>query len=196
MLVAIVGAGKIGTTLGELWSRAGHEVVYTLSRDPAALADRAAAAGGSAAEPSDAARGAGAVLLATPGTLVPAALAAVGPLDGVPLIDATNYGPGAGAIAELVPDAHVVKAVNTVFQAVFPKAAANPGSASMLICGDDAGAKQTVAALVRDLGLEPWDAGGLDQAPRLESFAELVISMAYQHGHGAFAYRLIPVDDL
>jgi 8-hydroxy-5-deazaflavin:NADPH oxidoreductase len=196
MRVAIVGAGKIGTTLGELWSRAGHEVVYTFSRDQVTLAERAAAAGGTAAEPADAVRDAGAVLLATPGTLVSQAVAALGPLDGATLIDATNYGPGASGIAELAPGAHVVKAVNTVFQSVFPKAAAHPGRVSMLICGDNDGAKDTVATLIRDLGFEPWDAGGLDQAPRLESFAELVISMAYQHGHGAFAYRLIPVDDL
>src|SRR4051794_35695470 len=98
MRVAIVGAGKIGTTLGQLWSEHGHEVVYTFSRDPAALAARAAAAGGTAAEPPDAVRGAGAVLLATPGTLVAEAAAQLGALDRVPLIDATNYGPGAGGI--------------------------------------------------------------------------------------------------
>jgi 8-hydroxy-5-deazaflavin:NADPH oxidoreductase len=194
--IAIVGAGKIGTTLGQIWAERGHEVVYTFSRDPAVLAERAAAAGGTAAEPADAVRGAGAVLLSAPGSLVPDAVEALGPLDGVPLIDATNYGPGAAGIAELVPGAHVVKAVNTVFQSVFPKAAADPGGASMLFCGDDEAAKETVAGLISDLGLEPWDAGGLDQAGRLESFAELVISMAYQHGFGPFAYRLIPVDDL
>ena len=37
MRIAIVGAGKIGTTLGEIWSRAGHDVVSTFARDQAAL---------------------------------------------------------------------------------------------------------------------------------------------------------------
>jgi len=194
--IAIVGAGKIGTTLGEIWSRAGHEVVYAFARDRTALEERAAAAGGTAADPVEAVQGAGAILLSVPGGTVPDALAALGPLDSVPLVDATNYGPGAAGVAQLAPGAHVVKAVNTVFQAVFAKAAASPGQVSMLICGDDAGAKEVVAGLVRDLGLEPWDAGGLDQAPRLESFAELVISMAYEHGYGPFAYRLVPVDEL
>src|SRR4051812_2912321 len=99
MRIAVVGAGKIGTTLGEIWSHAGHDVVYTFARDLAALEERAAAAGGTAADPADAVQGAGAILLSVPGTTVPDALAALGPLDGTLLIDATNYGPGAAGVA-------------------------------------------------------------------------------------------------
>jgi 8-hydroxy-5-deazaflavin:NADPH oxidoreductase len=79
---------------------------------------------------------------------------------------------------------------------MFPQAAANPGRASMLIAGDDAGAKETVSALARDLGFEPVDAGGLEAARGVEAFADLNIAIAYRMGRGPFAYRLAEAKDL
>jgi 8-hydroxy-5-deazaflavin:NADPH oxidoreductase len=56
-------------------------------------------------------------------------------------------------------------------------------------CGDDAAAKETVAQLIRDVNLDPVDAGGLDQAARLEAFGLLVVNIAYGVGRGPFVYR-------
>jgi hypothetical protein len=65
-------------------------------------------------------------------------------------------------------------------------------SASMFVCGDDAGAKRTVAALAEALGFEPVDAGPLTQARLLEPVAMLWISMALAHGHGpGIAFKLL-----
>lgn len=202
MKIAVAGAGKIGSTLGRIWREQGHDVVLTFSRDDAALARTAAEIGGRSAPPAEAARDTEVLLLAVPAAVAAQALQALGPLDGRVLIDATNGlgapgGPsGAQQVAALAPGARVVKAVNTVFQAMYPEAAAHPGRAAMLICGDDAAAKQTAATLMADLGFEPIDAGGLEVAADVEAFARLVIGIAYRQGRGPFAYRFAAVDQL
>ena len=194
MRIAIAGAGRIGATLGKIWAGRGHEVVFTLSRDPTKLAQVAREAGGEAAEPPEAVRSAEVVLLAVPGGAVADALGALGSLGGKVVIDATNYGgdgesSGAENVAARSPGARVVKAINTVFAPIFPEAAAHPGRATMLIAGDDGDAKEIVASLVRDLGFEPLDAGDLSAAGDLEAFARLAIALAYRRGYGPFAYR-------
>lgn len=37
MNIAIIGPGKLGSALDKLWTRKGHEVFVTLSRDPSKL---------------------------------------------------------------------------------------------------------------------------------------------------------------
>src|SRR5262245_4778904 len=91
MKVAIIGAGKVGTTLGRGLARAGHQVVYGV-RDPAhpkAVAPPEAATVRAAVEGSEV------VILATPWDGAQAALEDAGDFGGRPLLDATNpIGPG------------------------------------------------------------------------------------------------------
>jgi len=47
----------------------------------------------------------------------------------------------------------------------------------MMFCGNDATAKQTVAGLIAQLGWEPLDVGGLEQALHLEHMTLLWIRM-------------------
>ena len=47
----------------------------------------------------------------------------------------------------------------------------------MMFCGPDAGAKKTVAALIDQLGWEPLDVGGLEQALHLEHMTLLWVRM-------------------
>ncbi len=201
MRIAVLGAGRVGGTLGGLWTKRGHDVALAFARDAAKLERTAAEAGCSAAEPADAVASAEVVLLAVPSAVMDDAVAAAGPLDGKILIDATNYGgadgiSGAERMAEMVPGARVVKAINTVFEPMYALAAEAPGRANMLICGDDDEAKEIVASLVRDLGFEPVDAGPLTAARGLEAFAALVIDLAYRRGRGPFGYRFAPPADL
>jgi predicted dinucleotide-binding enzyme len=195
MRIVVAGVGRIGGTLARIWAGRGHDVVLTLSRREEEVRRLAEEIGATSAAPSEAVAGADAVLLAVPAGAVDEAVAALGSLDGRVLIDAVNdvgrSEPGSVAqdIAAKAPGARVVKAVNTVFAPMYPEAAASPGRAHMVICGDDAEAKETVAALVRDLGFEPVDAGGLDAAPEVEAFARLVIRLAYRQGLGPFAHR-------
>ena len=61
----------------------------------------------------------------------------------------------------------------------------------MLICGDDAAAKDVVRGLATELGSEVVDAGALSNARLLESLAELWVSLAFG-GHGReIAFRLL-----
>ena len=177
MKIGSIGAGNVGSALSKRWAQAGHDV-RTGGRDSVAEI----AAHGDV------------VLLAVPADAVDAALEAAGPLDGKVLIDATNDLAGewpslAAHVAELAPGAKVVKAFNASFAALFENAAQEDPPANLVYCGDDEGAKETVAGLIRDIGLEPVDVGGLDQAANVEAFARMNVNLAFGQGRGMFVYR-------
>ena len=173
MKIGVLGGGRVGGALAERWREAGHAVTVS-TRDT--LAQTVA--------------GADAVLLAVPAASAQAVLEAAGPLGDAVLIDATNNlsdGLDGTAIAALVPGTPVVKAFNTVFHVFFESPATPP--ASLVYCGDDDAAKGLVARLIRDAGFEPVDAGGAEITPLVESFARLVIGIAFREGRGPFVYR-------
>jgi 8-hydroxy-5-deazaflavin:NADPH oxidoreductase len=174
MRIGVLGAGRVGGALAETWRAAGHDVrVSTRETVRETAADREV------------------LLLAVPAGAAPDVLAAAGDLEGRVLVDATNNlsgGPAGLAIAALVPGARVVKAFNTVFATYFHDTPpARP--ATLMLCGDDAGAKETAARLARDAGFDPIDAGGAEKTPLVEAFAQLVIGLAYEQGRGTFVYR-------
>jgi hypothetical protein len=174
MRLAILGGGRVGGALAATWAEAGHEVAVS-TRETVA---ETAAAGD-------------VVVLAVPAAAAPDVLAAAGPLAGTILVDATNNlggGPDGAAIAALVPEARVVKAFNTVF-ATFLHDTPPERPASLVLSGDDAGAKEVVSGLARDAGFEPVDAGGADRTADVEALARLVIGIAYRQGRGPFVYR-------
>jgi 8-hydroxy-5-deazaflavin:NADPH oxidoreductase len=54
---------------------------------------------------------------------------------------------------------------------------------AMMYCGRDAAAKKTVAELIEQLGWEPLDVGGLEQALHLEHRTLLWVRMVRVNGH-------------
>ena len=86
MNVGVIGAGRVGSTLGKGFSKAGHDVRYGLrdpSKNPDALSIR------------DAVQWADIVVLAVPFGAAQGAVEAGGDFAGKPLLDATNpIGPG------------------------------------------------------------------------------------------------------
>jgi len=61
---------------------------------------------------------------------------------------------------------------------------------SLVYCGDDSGSKEIAAALIRDVGFDPGDAGPLRIARYTEPFALLVGRFAYEGKEGPeLAYR-------
>ena len=59
-----------------------------------------------------------------------------------------------------------------------------------MYCGDDAGAKEVAAGLIRDVGFDPVDAGPLRIARYMEPFTLLVARLAYEGDSGPeLAYR-------
>ncbi len=197
MRVAVVGAGRVGGGLAATWVRAGHDVTLSGSRDPSALERKAADIGTRSVAVPEAAAGADAVVLAVPASIAKQSVCDAGDLSGKVLIDCTNdvgavpgSPPLAVQLAEVAAGAHVVKAFNTVFAALYDDIAAAPGRPDLLFCGDDDAAKELAATLISDAGYEPIDAGGLDAAGELEDFARVVIRLCYGRGLGPFVYRL------
>jgi 8-hydroxy-5-deazaflavin:NADPH oxidoreductase len=177
MKIGSIGDGNVGGALAKLWREAGHDV----------------RAGGRDSVAEVAAHGE-VVLLAIPASAVEAALKAAGSLDGKVLIDATNDISGerlsqAGHVAGLAPGARVVKAFNATFASVFEQADQLDTPANLVFCGDDEGAKEVAAGLIRDIGMDPVDVVGLDQAPNVEAFARMSVNLAYGQGRGPVVYR-------
>lgn len=176
MRIGVIGGGRVGGGLARIWERAGHDVRVATRADVAETA-----AFGEV------------VVLAVPAGEVRDALGAAGRLEGRVLLDATNdlsgRGSGTEGVAELAPAARVVKGFNTVFAALYDDVLAAERPPSLVLCGDDAAAKEAVSTLARDAGYEPVDVGGLSEAGLLDALARLVTGLAYRQGRGPFVYR-------
>ncbi len=193
----------MGGTLGTLFARAGHEVVFSHARHPDKLTRLARQAGRHACE---ATRGADALLLAVHWSRVPDVLRQAGPLAGHVLIicslpmNAANTdlvvahrSSGAEALARNVRRTRVVSAFGTVPSEVLPsvfehrKRSDRP---SLVFCGDHPAANRLAARLIRDVGFDSIEAGPLRLARYLEPFTLLVAQLAYERPGGPrLAYR-------
>jgi predicted dinucleotide-binding enzyme len=87
-------------------------------------------------------------------------------------------------IAKAVPQAHVVKAFNTLFAQVLADGPrfANDQRGSVFVASDSERAKQSAIALARSLGWDTVDAGALVNARYLEPLAGLNIYLGYGAG--------------
>jgi 8-hydroxy-5-deazaflavin:NADPH oxidoreductase len=204
MKIGIIGAGNVGRALGTRLAAAGHAITYG-ARNPADPKYEALAETARVVTPAEAAAGAEAIILATPWAQARPALEAAGDLSHTIVVDATN--PllpnlagldwrdglsGAEQLAASAPGARVFKAFNTTGFNIMADPTVGGRPAVMPVAGDDAEGKQKVLALARDVGFEPVDAGGLDQAGLLENLALLWIRLAYKQGLGRdFAFGLL-----
>ena len=207
MRVGILGSGLMGSKLGTLFARAGHQVIFSYSRSPRKLERLARAAGPNAraGTPRDAA-GADALLLAVHWSRLNDVVKQAGDLSGkvivtcsLPMnVDNTDLvlahtSSGAEALAKKIRKARVVAAFGTVpsevLFAVFAQRRRRVRP-SLLYYGDDRKAKRVAAHLIRDVGFDPLDAGPLRIARYAEPFGLLVAQLAYETKMGAeLAYR-------
>ena len=170
MEVGIIGAGRLGQAMARTALRAGRRIVMANSRGPESLASSVAALGeGASAGTVGEAAAADIVVIAVPWPRVGAAVEGLG-WDGRIVIDATNdFDPSdldgstsSRVLADLVPDARVVKAANTIGAAVLGSDPHEGGGRRvMFLSGDDADAKSEVTALFGDAGFVAIDLGGL-----------------------------------
>jgi 8-hydroxy-5-deazaflavin:NADPH oxidoreductase len=95
--------------------------------------------------------------------------------------DGLATAPGTSAAAEVAgvaaSGARVVKAFNTTFSGTLVEGQVAGQPLDVLIAGDDEGAKETVAQLVRDGGLRAIDVGPLERAQQLEGLGFLGITL-------------------
>ena len=84
----------------------------------------------------------------------------------------------AAEIAVALPDSRVVKAFNTTFAATLASGTVGPLTTTVLIAGDDADAKSTLASIVTSAGLNAIDVGSLKRARELEALGFLQLTLA------------------
>jgi 8-hydroxy-5-deazaflavin:NADPH oxidoreductase len=194
MNLTFVGIGNVGLALAPRFSVLGHtiivaardarsESVHKAKQELPSLRDQA---------PADAVRAADIVFLATPFAAAENALAGAGSaLDGKIIVDCTNpVGPGlthglesrSSGTTQLqakFPGAHFVKAF-TIYG--YENFASDPRivfgqSPTMMIAGNDAAAKTSVASLVDEAGWAALDVGNADAALHLEHMTLLWIKL-------------------
>ena len=208
MRVGILGSGLMGSKLGTIFARAGHEVVFSYARSTDKLKKLARDAKGKArpGTPREATQEADAVLLAVHWSRIDDVLKQAGDLSGKVIVTCSlpmdtdntkliiaNTSSGAEELAKMVPKARVVCAFNTVPSEVLfgvygaKRKAPRP---SLVYCGDDESGKRVAAELIRDVGFDPVDAGPLRIARYTEPFALLIAQLAYEgEGGPELAYR-------
>jgi 8-hydroxy-5-deazaflavin:NADPH oxidoreductase len=183
MRIAIVGAGRIGGNAARSWSRAGHDVVISFSRDPDQLAARAAELGDhvSAATPIHAVADADVVMLAVPWGAIDQALEEAGSLAGKVVVDTSNqFGAGprpadGQTVAQFnsarMPGARYVRAFNTLTSGFQADASSRRGDerAVLFLCGDYPAAKRIVSTLIEDAGFAAVDLGSNADAAVMEA---------------------------
>jgi 8-hydroxy-5-deazaflavin:NADPH oxidoreductase len=168
MQIAILGVGRVGSTLGRLWHAAGHDVTF-VARDAARPRALAAELGerARAASVADAVAGAEVVLVAVPGPAVTDVLQTAGPLDGHVMIDAANsFGQQQvtlRSLADAFPQARWVRAFNSLSAGIMADDNRRKPPWVMFLSGDEE-AKPVVAQLIRDAGFDPFDLGGIDDS--------------------------------
>jgi predicted dinucleotide-binding enzyme len=178
MKIGVIGSGRIGSTIGGLWVKAGHEVMFS-DRDPEqvkraieGLGPRARA--GSVAE---AAAFGDAILIAVPYAALPAIQQQVGAqLRGKVVVDPNNPVPSrdgdmavqarekgaAASTAALLPGARLVRAFNSWGYGLMQREANRPAPRMAIpVAADDPAALKVGLRLVEDAGFDPVAAGSL-----------------------------------
>jgi len=206
MNIAIIGAGNVGRALATSFTSHGHSVIVA-SRDPEHAAAAAAATGaGFARTAAQAAVQSDIVVLAIPFASVEDVAAEIREVVvGKPVVDVTNrmtFGPNGPAIdngesnaerlAAWLPEAHVVKAFNTLLASHQIDPMADGTRLDGFVAGDDRRAKDTVLELARSIGLNPVDVGPLGRAQQLEQIAFLNIALnATTNGSWTSGWKLV-----
>jgi 8-hydroxy-5-deazaflavin:NADPH oxidoreductase len=172
--ISIIGTGNMGQAIAAVAGRGGHSVQLLGQNDSAAATGDV-------------------VVLAVPYPAISDVLAARGDqLDGKIVVDITNPlnfetfdsltvpadASAAAEIASALPASRVIKAFNTTFAATLASGTVGELPTTVLIAGDDADAKSTLAGIVTAGGLKAIDAGSLSRARELEAIGFLQITLA------------------
>ena len=182
--VGFIGSGHIGSQVARLAVAHGYDVVMSNSRGPETLAALVAELGpkARAATAAEAAKAGDIVVVTVP--LKNYRAVPVEPLAGKIIIDTNNYYPQRdGHIPELdgestttsellqahLPTSKVVKAFNHIYAAQITtdgRPAGTKNRRALVIAGNDAAAKATVAKLLDEFGYDTVDAGPLSESWR------------------------------
>jgi len=202
MRIAILGAGRVGKSLGAALGAKQHQIVYGV-RQP-----NSEPASGEFKTIGAAIAGADAVILATPWTATEALVCEHAPaLTGKIVIDATTPlnasssrlalgfdSSGIELLQSQAQGATFFKAFNAAGEDAIAKPLFPQGRAVMFVAGPKGPPKQVVLGLVSDVGFEAVDAGELRAARLLEPLGMLWLELAAQGRKGDFAFMLASRD--
>ena len=173
--LSIIGTGNMGQAIAAVAGRGGHTVQLL------GQADSQTEVTGDI------------VVLAVPYPAVSAVLAERGEsLAGKVVVDITNPlnfetfdsltvpadSSATAEIAAALPQSRVLKAFNTTFAGTLAAGTVGDLTTTVLIAGDDADAKSTLAGVITSGGLKAIDAGSLSRARELEAIGFLQITLA------------------
>jgi predicted dinucleotide-binding enzyme len=212
MKIGILGSGTVGKTLGAGFLKHGHEAMLG-SRDPQKPEVRQwlqANPAGNVGTFEQAARFGELVVLSTVGSAAEEAISLAGanfanktvmdttnPIAAAPPVGgilAYTTGPNESLgerIQAALPQAHVVKAFNSVGAAQMVNPTFRQGTPTMFICGDNADAKRAVGGIIQQFGWEPYDCGGMIAARAIEPLCMLWCSRGFQHNQWNHAFKLL-----
>ncbi len=183
--IGIIGSGHIGGTIGGLWVRAGHPVLFS-SRHPEQLKDLVTGLGplARAGSVAEAVKFGEVIFIAVPYAALPAigrdhgaalqgkivldAGNAISSRDGDIAQEAEREGIGMTS-AKYLPGTRLVRAFNTLSYMIFAREANRPAPRlAVPIAGDDPEAVRVAQALVSSAGFDPVVVGKLADAARFQ----------------------------
>lgn len=190
--IAVLGAGRIGGTLGRKWVAAGHQVVFGVT-DPAGEKSQALRADlGDKADIHTAAaaiQDADVVVFAIPGGAMEDAIAANGAaLDGKLVIDTANrmgesVTNSRAAFQRHAPRARYVRAFNSLGVENFADPNFNGVTADLFYAGPEAD-RELVERLIGAIGLNPMRLGDEAQVGLVDAAASLWFALALGQKRG------------
>ena len=211
MKIGVLGSGGVAQTLAAGFLKHGHAVTIG-SRSPQKLADWASMNQGIRTGTfADAAGFGETIVLAVKGHAAVEALRLAGAknLVGKPVIDACNpiadappvhgvlqfYTTQTESLMEQLqrefPDAHFVKAFNSVGSALMVNPQFADGTPTMFICGNDDAAKKTVAGICDQFGWEVADMGSVEAARAIEPLCILWCLPGFLNNQWTHAFKLL-----
>lgn len=215
MKIGVLGTGTVGRTIATKLVALGHEVTMgSRTADNEQAAEWVAEAGDRAAQGTfaDAAAFGEIVFNCTAGVASLEALGSVSTDDlaGKILVDVSNpldFSQGmpptlavsntdslAEQIQRALPDARVVKALNTVNAMVMVDPRRVPGEHDLFVCGNDPDAKARVSQLLESFGWPSGsivDLGGIEAARGTEAYLLLWLGLMGALGTSAFNIRIV-----
>lgn len=213
MKIGILGSGTVGQTLASGFIKHGYDAMIG-TRDTNKLADWKAGANGKGKVGSfeDAAAFGDMLVLAVKGHAALDVLKMAGRqnFNGKTIIDATNpidetKGPENGVLhfftnlneslmeqlQTAYPEAHFVKAFNSIGSAFMVNPDFKDGTPTMFICGDNDDAKTNVTNALGMFGFEVEDMGGVKSARAIEPLCILWCIPGMLNGQWSHAFKLL-----
>jgi 8-hydroxy-5-deazaflavin:NADPH oxidoreductase len=223
MKIAVFGTGSVGQALATRLSGLSHNVVMgtrnvadSMAKDTKDFYGTPTVTEFIAANPSialktfvEAALGAEVIVLATKGDGAQAALEAAGDIEGKIVLDISNpldfskgfpptlFVSNDNSLGEVLqnafPKTHIVKSLNTMFNGLMVNPRALGEDSTVFVSGNDADAKATVVAILKEFGwkdTEILDLGDITTARGTESMLPIWLRVFGATQNGFFNFKV------